>query len=170
MFAVLSHMFNSSRGWVIIIWTGRLPHQGRILAKEQFHNSYTFWAMPILIFSPVQIIMTHPLELADKLYNSETVCFLCESMNFHPDKQLFQVAGARDRTTDPWVKGGSNRWPLSSTLPPTPPGTPLCSILSQTGGGEWLCHPHYKVPPPPNSIICIGPCRGCLNVILVNVV
>ena len=32
-----------------------------ILAKEQFHNSYTFCAMPILIFSPVQIIMTHPL-------------------------------------------------------------------------------------------------------------
>ena len=23
-----------------------------ILAKEQFHNSYVFWAMPILIFSP----------------------------------------------------------------------------------------------------------------------
>ena len=34
-----------------------------ILAKEQFHNSYTFWAIPILIFSPVQIIMTHPLIL-----------------------------------------------------------------------------------------------------------
>ena len=38
-----------------------LSHQGRILAKEQFHNSYTFWAMPILIFGPVQIIMSHPL-------------------------------------------------------------------------------------------------------------
>ena len=24
-------------------------------------------------------------------------------MNFHTDKQLFQVAGARDRTTDPWI-------------------------------------------------------------------
>jgi hypothetical protein len=24
-------------------------------------------------------------------------------MNFHPDKQLFQVADARDRTTDPWI-------------------------------------------------------------------
>ena len=59
--------------------------------------------MPILILSPVQIIMTHPLELADKLYNSETVCFLCESMNFHPDKQLFQVAGSGDRTTDPLI-------------------------------------------------------------------
>ena len=23
--------------------------------------------------------------------------------NFHPDKQLFQVAGARDLTTDPWI-------------------------------------------------------------------
>ena len=24
-------------------------------------------------------------------------------MNFHPDKQLFQVAGTGDRTTDPWI-------------------------------------------------------------------
>ena len=28
---------------------------------------------------------------------------LCESMNFHPDKQLFQVAGTIDRTTDLWI-------------------------------------------------------------------
>ena len=28
---------------------------------------------------------------------------LWESMDFHPDWQLFQVAGARDRTPDPWV-------------------------------------------------------------------
>ena len=33
-----------------------------ILAKEQCHNSYTFWAMPILIFSPVYFFMRHPLE------------------------------------------------------------------------------------------------------------
>ena len=38
-----------------------LSNQGIILAKDQFHHSYTFWAMPILIFSPVQIIMGHPL-------------------------------------------------------------------------------------------------------------
>ena len=44
-----------------------LSHQGRILAKEQFHNSYTIWAMPILIFSPVQIIMTHPLGKLKRL-------------------------------------------------------------------------------------------------------
>ena len=24
-------------------------------------------------------------------------------MNFHPDKQSFQVAGAEDRTNDPWI-------------------------------------------------------------------
>jgi hypothetical protein len=24
-------------------------------------------------------------------------------MNFHPDKQLFQVAGDGDRTADPWI-------------------------------------------------------------------
>ena len=33
-----------------------------LLAKEQVHNSYTFWAMPFLIFSPVQIIISHPLS------------------------------------------------------------------------------------------------------------
>ena len=37
------------------------------------------------------------IELADKLCY---YLFLCESMNFHPDKQ---VAGAGDRTTDPWI-------------------------------------------------------------------
>ena len=31
--------------------------------------------------------------------------FLRESMNFHPDKQLFQAAGAGDPTTDPWITG-----------------------------------------------------------------
>ena len=36
------------------------------------------------------------IELADKLYNSVTVCFLCEAMKFHPDKQLFQVVGTGD--------------------------------------------------------------------------
>ena len=29
---------------------------------------------------------------------------LCEFMNFHPNKQLFQVASAGDQTTDPWIK------------------------------------------------------------------
>ena len=24
-------------------------------------------------------------------------------MNIHPNKQFFQVAGARDQTTDPWI-------------------------------------------------------------------
>ena len=34
---------------------------GIIWAKGQLDHSYTFWTMPILIFSPVQIIMRHPL-------------------------------------------------------------------------------------------------------------
>ena len=33
----------------------------------------------------------------------EGFMILCESMNFHPDKQLFQVAGPWVRTTDPWI-------------------------------------------------------------------
>ena len=36
------------------------------------------------------------IELADKLYNSVTDCFLYESTNFHPDILLFQVAVAGD--------------------------------------------------------------------------
>ena len=43
------------------------------------------------------------IELADKLYNSDTVCFLCDSMNIHPDKQLFKIAGSGDQTTDPCI-------------------------------------------------------------------
>ena len=39
------------------------PDGAIILAKEGFHNLYTFWTIPILIFSPVQIIMRHPLPL-----------------------------------------------------------------------------------------------------------
>ena len=39
-----------------------IPDGTIVSAKGQFHNSYTFWAMPILIFSPVQIIISHPLQ------------------------------------------------------------------------------------------------------------
>ena len=38
-----------------------LSHQGTKLAKEQLHHSYTFWAMPILIFSPVYFFLRHPI-------------------------------------------------------------------------------------------------------------
>ena len=72
----------ANRGCPIIIWTGlniktgivqkvyewpnwsfakMILQSGIILAKEQLDHSYTFWTMPILIFSPVQIIMGHPL-------------------------------------------------------------------------------------------------------------
>ena len=53
-------------------FTGILPkwlsHQGSILAKEQLHHLYIFWAMPILIFSSVQIIMRHPILPFDDMY------------------------------------------------------------------------------------------------------
>ena len=35
-------------------------------------------------------------------HSEQSLRFLCESMNLHPVKQLFQVAGAGDQTTDPW--------------------------------------------------------------------
>ena len=31
------------------------------------------------------------------------IMILWKSMNFHPVRQLFQIAAAGDRTTDPWV-------------------------------------------------------------------
>ena len=48
------------------------------------------------------------------------IMILWESMNFHPDYQIFQVASAGDRTADPWV--------TSPTLPPYTMGTPQTKI------------------------------------------
>ena len=42
------------------IWS---PNWRIILAKYQLGDSYTFWTMSILIFSPAQIIMGHPICL-----------------------------------------------------------------------------------------------------------
>ena len=58
------------------------------------HKMYNSEALP---FTYDQYVI---IELADKLYNC---LFLSESMNFHPDKQLFQVASTGDWTTDPWI-------------------------------------------------------------------
>ena len=57
-------------------------HQVRILAKEQVQNSHTFWAMPILIFSPVQIIITHPLwwRLRKILWPSQNIWTLLQTV------------------------------------------------------------------------------------------
>ena len=38
------------------------PTEGHILAKGQLDHSCTFWTMPIMIFSPVNIILGHPLD------------------------------------------------------------------------------------------------------------
>ena len=84
------------RRFVIIIWTGlniKIPrHSSKIiwviklffcqnwriiLAKDQIGHSYTFWTMPVSIFSPVQIIMGHPL-----LAHPDSICFrqLCSQV------------------------------------------------------------------------------------------
>ena len=69
---------------------------------------------------------------------NKSLWVLCGSMNFHPDKQLFQVAGVR--TTDPWITrsvlspytmGGLNEfWILCISLIFDPSG-PL--VMSQSG-------------------------------------
>ena len=41
--------------------------KGEFWQKNRFINSYNIWAILILIFSPVQIIMTHPLGKALQL-------------------------------------------------------------------------------------------------------
>ena len=52
-------------------------HGGIILAKGQLDHSYTFWTMSILIFSPVYLLLRHPLctltgtycnSVLDKIY------------------------------------------------------------------------------------------------------
>ena len=67
----------------------------------------------LLVFLTPRQALSYPLLF---------IMILWESMNFHPDKQLFQVAGAGDRTDDPWF--------TSPTLPPTPRGTTLFQRLS----------------------------------------
>ena len=54
---------------------------------------YNLKALPFT-YDPYVVI-----DLADKVYNYVTV-FVFVSINFHPDNQLFQVAGTGDRTTD----------------------------------------------------------------------
>ena len=61
------HNWHSSKS----IWVTRLLFcqndslmGGIILAKGQLDHSYTFWTMPIMIFSPVANLMHHPLECA----------------------------------------------------------------------------------------------------------
>ena len=62
--------------------------------------------MLLVFLTPRQALSSHPRVF---------IMILWESMNFHPDKQLFQVAG--DRTPDPWV--------TSPMLPPYTMGDSL---------------------------------------------
>ena len=65
--------------------------------------------------------------------------FLCVSMNFHPDKQLFQVAGIGDRLTDLWIK--------KPVLYPYSMGDPLnCKDIYAISKQIWL-HCHTRVSP-----------------------
>ena len=49
--------------------------------------------------------------------------FLCKSINFHPDKQLLQVASAGDWTTDLWI-------PSPELYPYTTGDSPLAMIIT----------------------------------------
>ena len=65
-----------------------------ILAKYQLGPSYTFWIMPILIFSLVQIIMGHPLWIL-----SQSLCPLRYTLfvycKFTGFLLIFHFLGAR---------------------------------------------------------------------------
>ena len=76
----------------------------------------------------------------------KALSFFCESMHFHPCKELFQVAGARDRTTDPWI--------TKPVIYIYTMGDPLVFLLIQPkweGGGEIA---------PPASPFTEGPVMG----------
>ena len=70
--------------------------------------------MLLVFLTPRQALSSHPRQ-----------CF-CAFLfyDFHPDKQLFQVAGAGARTADTWI--------ATPTLPPTPWGTPFMNIDETT--------------------------------------
>ena len=59
-------------------------------------------------------------------------------MNFHPNKQFFQVAGAKDRTTDPWItKPALYLYTMEDPINPT----------YQTGG-QIMPNALLHAPPP----------------------
>ena len=63
-----------------------IPWLDNILAKYQLGHSYTFWTMPFLIFSPVQMIIGHPLLLIHHLTSLQS-CFKVKIMNFARGKR-----------------------------------------------------------------------------------
>ena len=89
-----------NRGCPIIIWTGlsikigivqkvyewpgqylaKMIVQGIFFAKGQLDHSYTFWTMPIWIFSPVYLLMRHPLHRVIKRYCAS---FLSRDLWYH---------------------------------------------------------------------------------------
>ena len=49
--------------WSSCPFAKKIPHWRIILAKRQFDHWYTFWTMPILIFSPGANFGHHPLKI-----------------------------------------------------------------------------------------------------------
>ena len=83
-----------------------IQYHGSLRSRELGQAS-----MLLVLLTPIQVLSSHLCAF---------IMILWESMNFHPDWQLFQVAGAVDRTADPWVTG--------PTLPHTPRGTPYSHL------------------------------------------
>ena len=63
-------------------------------------------------------------------------------MNFHPDKQLFQVAGAGDQTTDPWItKPALYLYTMGDPLHMQPK-----NIMSKTKRGKIIVGQNLVIP------------------------
>jgi hypothetical protein len=86
--------------------------------------------------APTLLFLTPRQALSSHLH--VFVMILWQFMNSHSVKQLFQVAGARDRTADDWVK--------SPTLPPTPRGLTLATR-------------YYVFSPSISSLLSTLPCE-----------
>ena len=65
-------------------------------------NSFLSFGGPQL-YNLEALSFTHDQYVVRQALKPCYCSLLCESMNFHPDKQLFQVAGTGDQTTDPWI-------------------------------------------------------------------
>ena len=67
-------------------------HQGIILAKGQLDHSYTIWAIPIFIFSPVCLLMRHPLPRIGLWWSIIFIIFFANFIQNHVWKSKKNLA------------------------------------------------------------------------------
>ena len=97
--AKLLNMHSSKSIWVIkLSFCQKIPHGRIISAKGQSDQSYSFWTMPIYIFSPVYFFLVHTLLLLYVIsssmhwYTLSNLYYLIISVPFRPLLRIWPVA------------------------------------------------------------------------------